>query len=440
MRRALLVGSLLAVAIGVIAWVRYDHYWATTLDMGVFDQGAWLLSRGMTPYSTVIGKNLFADHLSPVLVIFGALYRLRATPAWLVGVQAAALGLTVVPMTLLAEHEGAPRWVGTLAVVVSAPIWAAGLFDFHPATLAVPALAWALLGARRDEPRMCLVAGLAVALCRVDLAWVLLGTAVVAQPRARRVLVTLGVVAVAAAVTVYATVGGRGTWYLHYGRLGSGPGDALLHPWRLVPAVLGVESLRALGAWLLPVGFLPLLRPRWLAAIVVAGFPFLVSASPDTHAPWFYYGALVAPLAIGGALVVIARSGRRMIAVGAIASVVAIATISPWAPRAPVPYRVWNVVRPPRRSFSAAVHLARATDVVAAGDRLLPHVDHRRRVWPLPVPFRDASPAGLAPRASPADARRVTIVLAEPGELRGLTLPGFHRVDSGVPGVVVLRR
>jgi hypothetical protein len=328
------------------------------------------------------------------------------------------------------------------AVVLSAPLWSAGLFDFHPATLAVPALAWALLGARRGDARVCALSGLAVLVCRVDLAWVLLGTAVVARPPARRSLLGVGALGVVAAVVVYAVIGGRGTWYLHYGRLGSGPFDALAHPYRLFPAVFGVSSLRALGGWLLPVGLLPLARPRWLIAIFVAGFPFLVSASPDTHAPWFYYGALVTPLVVGGALNVVGQSTdwRVPMRIAAVGSLVALATISPWAPRAPDPYRVWRVASGDAPEFGRAVRQVRAGEVVAAGDRLLPHLDHRRVVWPFPAPFRELSPAGLGPRASPLEAQRVDVIVAEPDELRGVDLAGFHQVGPPLRGVVVLRQ
>jgi hypothetical protein len=195
--------------------------------------------------------------------------------------------------------------------------------------------------------------------------------------------------------------------------------------------------------WLLPVAFLPVLRPRWVLAVFVAGFPFLVSASPDTHAPWFYYGALVTPLVIGGALAVVGARGdpAMLLRFGAVGSVVALLTISPWAPRAPDPYRVWNVAAPADvGDFAAAVRQVDDHDVVAAGDRLLPHVDHRRVVWPFPAPFEELKPAGLGPRASAAKARQVDVIVAEPSELQGVALPGFHRVGPVLHGVVVLRR
>jgi uncharacterized membrane protein len=436
-------GAAFALALAVLGWTRYSNYWSTTLDMGVFDQGVWLLSKGLMPHSTVLGKNLFADHLSLVLVPLAALYRVHASPAWLIGVQGIALALTVFPVARLARDEGVPEAVGVAAVVLSAPLWAAGLYDFHPATLAVPALAWALLGARRGDARMCVVAGAVVLVCRADLAWVLLGTAIVARPPARRALITVGVSGVVVAVVAYALIDGRGTWYVHYGRLGSGPADAVLHPYRLVLAVLGLSSLREMGAWLLPVGFLAVARPRWLLAVFVAGFPLLVSASPNTHAPWFHYGALVTPLAIGGALTVIgerADSGRPLRIAGA-GCALALLTISPWAPRAPDPYRVWNVVAPSHnRDFDRAVQEVGPHDVVAAGDRLLPHVDHRRLVWPFPAPFKEVTPAGLGPRPSRAEVRRVDVIIAEPQELQGVALPGFHRVGPRLRAVVVLRR
>ena len=86
-----------------VGYLRWRRLRAGSSDLGIFDQASWLLSRGRSPFITSIGINVFADHVSPVLVVFAPLYRIVATPAWRLGVQAICPGLTVVPLRALAD-------------------------------------------------------------------------------------------------------------------------------------------------------------------------------------------------------------------------------------------------------------------------------------------------------------------------------------------------
>jgi hypothetical protein len=440
-----------AVALGLAGvlfaggWIRHVNYWSGTLDMGVFDQGVWLLSRGSTPNVTVIGRNLFADHLSPVLIALAPLYRLHASVAWLIAVQSLCLGATVLPLRALARHEGAPAWTATLLVVCSAPLFSAAWFDFHPSTLAVLPLAIALLGARQGRRALCLGAAVAVILCRADTAWVLMGIAIVGRREVRRPLIALAVAGTLAGTLVPTLLGGRGHWDAHYGNLGSGPADAILHPWRVVVALLSAGSVRTLLLWLLPVGLLPLARPRWVIALVVSGLPLLVSQFPGTHVAWYHYGAQFMPLAVAGALVVIAETGGRSwfvhrLAVGL--PLIALALLSPFSPAAPDGQRVWRFLAAPAGvDVGGAVTAVGPDDAVSASDHLLPQLTHRRQIWPYPTPFAPVEPKGLGPDPSPRAAARIDVVLIERGERQDAARrAGFAPVPDTPDGVEVLRR
>ena len=409
------MGAVVAVVLATVlfagGWARHANFWSGTLDMGIFDQGVWLLSRGWAPDVTVIGRNLFADHLSPVLLLFAPLYRLHPTVAWLIGVQSVCLGLTVLPLRALARHEGAPAFMATLLVVCSAPLFSAGWFDFHPSTLAVLPLAIALLGARQGRRSLCLWAGVAVLPCRADTAWLLMGVAIVGRRELRRPLSRPAVAGTLAGTLVPTLLGGRGHWEIHYGHLGSGPGDAILHPWRVVAALLSAGSLRTVLLWLLPVGLLPLARPRWLLGLVVSGLPLLVSQFPGTHVAWYHYGAQFMPLAVGGALVVMATAGERSFLARRVAlgvSLVALGLLSPFSPAAPDGQRLWRFVTPlDRFDHGRAVAMVRSDEAVSASDHLLPQLTHRREIWPYPTPFAPVQPKGLGPEPSP-EPRRVS--------------------------------
>ena len=43
-------------------------------DFGLYDQGIWLLSRFKDPFVTLMGRNLFGDHTSFILILLVPLY------------------------------------------------------------------------------------------------------------------------------------------------------------------------------------------------------------------------------------------------------------------------------------------------------------------------------------------------------------------------------
>jgi uncharacterized membrane protein len=446
-RRGLAVAIVFAGALGAAGWARHANFWSGGLDLGVFDQGVWLMSRGRVPDISLLQRNLFSDHLSPVLVLFALPYRLAPTPAWLIGAQALCIGATVLPLRALADDEGVPRGVVTVAVVLSAPLAAAAMFDFHPSTLATPFVGWALLGARRGDRRLTTWSAIAIVLCRADLGCVLAGIALVADKSVRRRLLVLAAVAVLAGAVVPELLGNPGTWDPYYGHLGTGPIDALLHPWNLVRALLTEDALSTFAFWLLPVGFLPILRPRWLLAIVVAGLPVAVSQWPGTHLPWFHYGAPIAPLAVGGAIAAWGHPAVRdwhARSVLAGAAVAAALIIGPLSPNAPASVRLWEVVRPNHRAaYDAALSAVPPNAPVSATNRVLAHLMHRRVAYFFPLPFapvHDTFPGGLAPPPSRRDAAAVRVVLVLAREESTVRTLGFEQITRVRGGVVVGHR
>jgi uncharacterized membrane protein len=447
-RGGLVAAAGLAAVCTAVSWLRWKNYWAGGFDVGVFDQGAYLMSRGHAPEISLLGRDLFSDHLSPVMVLFALPYRVMPTVFWLFLAQGVCLGLTVLPMRALARDVGVDQRLATLLVVLSAPLAAAAMFEFHPNTMAVPFLAWALLGARRGDVRLTTLACLAVLVCRADLGWVLASTAIVARGRTWRPLVVLGIAGMVSGSIVPGLLGNPGTWVPYYGHLGSGPLDFALHPWRLVTEGLTRDSVSTYFTWLLPVGLVVVFRPRWLVAIAIAGFPVLFSRWAGTQLPWFHYGAPFVPLVIGGALEALSSPKSevpiyRSPAVAIAGAVVAALLFGPLAPRAPDSVRLWKVVRAdPSFDYASAVATVRDDDAVSATNRALSHLMHRDDAFLFPLPFttiKGTYPAGLETPPSQRDAQDVDIVILDPKDAAAGRDQGF---DKPVPvhGLYVARR
>ena len=300
------VAGAAAIAWFTLGYLRYRNDRAGASDLGIFDQASWLMSRGHPPFVTSIGIDVFADHVSPVLVVFAPLYRMAATPVWLLGTQALCLATTVVILRRLADELAVPRWLPTVLVVFSAPLLSAAVYDVHPVVFATPAVAWTLLASERRDLRQVSLAAVLVALCRADAVTALVGIAVVSAAPVRRRLLWLVPVPLLASILVPHWLG---TWQMfdrYYPHLGSGWPDAILHPWRIVAALASTGSLRQLVDWLLPVGFLPVLRPRWMLALVIGGLRSFslrgrASSTPGTTTvPIWCPSPLPAPSMVGG--------------------------------------------------------------------------------------------------------------------------------------------
>src|SRR4029453_15559085 len=72
-RITLFVGSLVW-----LTWLTHARFGTFGFDLGIFDQGVWLLSRFRDPFVTIRGLPLFGDHASYILVLVAPLYWLWA--------------------------------------------------------------------------------------------------------------------------------------------------------------------------------------------------------------------------------------------------------------------------------------------------------------------------------------------------------------------------
>jgi len=335
-----------------ISWLRLATFHSSAYDLAFFDQVVWNASQGHDLHSSFLAYPFLGQHFEPVLYLFAPLYRLHATPLWLLGAQSAALGGAIVPLAALAR-----RWLGRgwkpvavcAAYVLQLGVARAVGFDFHTETLAVPFVFLALLGAARGDARLFLLAGLVPMLCKEDGALVSLGIAALALlvHRRRAALLLAGLAVVGGAVVVLGVMpglrgGASGDLVARYAYLGGSPGAILLHlvtepqVWlgHLVSSPTGPALLVALAA----VGFLPLLRPAALLACAPALLLPLLSADPYQAGLRLQYGVEATPLLLCAAMLGWrkAAAARRAWSAAAPASLVA-GALATWLALSPLP-------------------------------------------------------------------------------------------------------
>lgn len=403
----IIYGALLT-AIGI---VRHHNFWSRTLDMGVFDQGEWLVAHGHA-HLTLLDRNLFSDHVSFVYLPIAALYRLWPSVSVLIVVQSIALACSVYPHLRLARSQGFSERIALFVAVANGAFLNAGIFDFHSSVLAVPFVLWALVAIAEDRPRLLYAMAFAILLCRAEMVVFVIAFMVMSK---RSTWLPLGVLSIAALVAqaLPSFFGGGGLWSIFYTNLGSSPGDALLHPWRIVRALFRLDALQSLCLWLLPFGFVSLLSPRRMLAVLIAGFPILLAPNPQLHVPWFHYGATLEPFVFFAMLDPGVRkwiSVQRVQWIALTMSVVSFVCLSPVSWMAPDEYRVWNVMTPMKGGdFDAIVDAVPKGAAVSAVNPFVSHLSQRQFVFEWPTPYVDTRPLG--PDVSVRDQQRLTYVV-----------------------------
>ena len=238
--RALALG--LTLALFAASWSRHATFRSTDYDLAVVEQVLWKLANGHGATSTLTAWNAFADHFSPILLPFVALYRLAATPLWLFGAQAVALGLGVLcvrPLVRAAglDDDGWHTRALLVAYVMNPAIWNAALFDFHTTTLAVPVLMIGITAALQSRHRTMWLSLAALCLLRDDLA--IAGGVVAVMGwlsddrrgrRQRALIVGMALVWTGVGTKLAEAMGSTRHWDVRYGYLGDSALDAGVAP------------------------------------------------------------------------------------------------------------------------------------------------------------------------------------------------------------------
>lgn len=290
------VAATLAFVVARLGLSRYEGLLAGN-DLAAYVQSSWLLSEGYVPRASLFGTDVHLLELrwSFVMYVFGALARVVPVAKALIVAQALALGITVYPLWGLARRVAKLRVGAATALVLAYALHPVthrlGIEDFHPETLAVPALVGvAYFGATKRWVWywICFIGALA---CRADLGLALApwGLLLLGDGERRAGLWSLGVgslwtlALLLVGQPIIAQPGGA------VGRSGYGGyslGDMVLtslrDPLAAMQGLVTQDHLVLLVGLLAPVIFLPLLSLRHLLPVLPLAGLLLYS---DTLAP-----------------------------------------------------------------------------------------------------------------------------------------------------------
>ena len=406
---ALALGVTLGVFVVVFTaatWTAHARFGTYGFDVGVYDQGTWLLSRARAPFVTIRGLDLLGQHAAYIMALVAPLYRLWADPRLLLLLQVLFLALPAVVLYRLGgRHLGHPAAGLAVAVAYLAypgVQWAIS-WQFHPEAIAAGLLALAVAAAdQRRHGRMALWLALA-ALCGGELGLVVAGFGLLLVAGGRRAVgwrtAGAGLAWFLLATYLLAPLhAGRVTrlFETDYGIAGNGP-RALL---TALPTMAGHalqtglanDGLFYLLLVFLPLLGLPLLAPRWLLPVAPPLLLNLAAVQPEHHQLRFHYLATAAPLLAAGAVagLAVVRSARRQWLAPLLVLLVVVAGFTSWR-YGPAPYARDPVAIPAGPTDQVrreALALVADGAPVSAQYNLVPHLGHRVEVYEFPNPFR----------------------------------------------------
>jgi uncharacterized membrane protein len=404
----ILLGMMAAyVAVfGSLTWQQQSNFGTFGFDMGIYDQGIWLLSRFKDPFVTVRGLQWFGHHVVGITFLFVPFYWLGAGPHFLYLVQTVWLAAGAIPIWLLARDRLENPWTAlplAAAYLLYPTLEWITWWHFHPDALAITPLLFAYwLATRRQWGWFAVAVGLALS-CKEDaaLSVVMLGLLVAWRGQRRVGAITAAVGAawfVLATRVIIPAANGVGTFYESYfAGFGDSSGEIayniVRHPSRVADAATESGRLTYYRHLFAPVALLPL---GSLPVLLIAGpqlFINVISGFGYTHSIRNHYSSL---LVVGVMLATVesaarygwTQGGRRFL-VGLVAAT-ALATNVAWSPSPlSVEYDagIWARSSPRHAAMREAVAHVPPGASVTAIYYLVPHLTHRTLIYEWPNPF-----------------------------------------------------
>ncbi len=403
--RALLVVAVVGYVFVFLRWSfrQQDGLGTLAFDLGIFDQGVWLLSRFKTPFVTVNGRNLFGDHTSFVLLPWALVYRVFPSAKALLAGQAIALGSGAVAVFLIARDKLRTEMLAALLAVayLLQPVvgWTNLSESFHPDAFEIPLVLFAMWFMVRHRWVGYWICVVALLLVKEDVALLTfgLGLYVVLRHDRRVGWITCGVSAAYLATAFLVVIPaflGSGTVYS--GRIVFGGPTGLLKKVFTHPGEVVLELGTRARAWYLWQLFAPVAFLAWWApgVLLIAAGPLLlnlVSGFGYQFDVRYHYSTLILPVIVVATIFGVASMPRR----NHRAMVGLVVAASLWCAYlwSPMPIgRVHPYIADPDSSaavsFRRAERLLPANAIVSAYYGFVPQIAHRDEVYVFPNPWK----------------------------------------------------
>jgi uncharacterized membrane protein len=413
--------GLLAAVIGYYTWyftkVSLDVHnglGTSSFDLGLYDQGIWLLSRFKAPFVTLMGRNLFGDHASFILVLLVPVYWVFPGAGTLFFFQSLAVAMGAFPIFLYARkrlaNEGVALLLSCVYLLHPAVSWI-NRENFHPDAFLGVFVGMTIYGALERRWRIYTVFLVLTILVKEDVSLVLvpLGVWVALKRDVRRGIATVVASIAASLIAMFVVmksligVPTRNGWRIPFDGPAGFMRTTLEKPGKVIDYFRSESRPFYIWQMTFPFAFVFARLPGVAAIGGLVLFTNVLSNFYYQFHVEYHYSLIVVPaLALGSvyALGLLQRRARRWaLAAMTVTSLwgalmwgaVPIGNfLQPWSDH-PVGRSVGGYWLPSNPSAVAARSLMAeipANAIVSAHYALTPHLAHRQFIYQFPVPFR----------------------------------------------------
>ncbi len=281
---------------------KLDNYAYNVFDLGIFNQVFWNTLHGDWFQMTINLNSYLADHFEPFIILLLPLYWLKPGPENLLILQSAVLGLSAWPLYKISQLVLQDKfWSLGIAFVwlVNPFLHNANVFEFHEMPFAVFFIFWAIYFYLRNRFGWFLLFFFLIILVREDVFFILFGFGILAILDKRKwqwwflpFVVGGAYFFTALKIISHFSMTGSYKFFMYYGWLGGHDLWSiiylwLVHPLRLLLHIFTFENLFYSLIIILPLLFLPLIRPKYLW---LAFLPFVeIILSWHGVVPYVYY-------------------------------------------------------------------------------------------------------------------------------------------------------
>jgi len=394
----------------------YNRLWYGNFDLGISDQGIWLLSRLENPYLTTRGLHLFGDHASYVSILVAPLYWLWDDAKALIILHTIALAAGAPLIFAIAKRKtGSVAASSALALsyLMYPPLHYTNLDSgYHAESLAVPLILLAYLMLIEKRWGAYFITTLLALACKEEIVApvFLFGLYITAFSKERRIGLLTSAMAVLYAIIVAAVIFPyfAGTQYQNtfhankaFGYMGPTLTDkvgSLTNASLLWGRAYTDKNIEYVNDILAPVAYLPALSPAFYAAGNL--YINILSTWAYTHEIRYHYVTPIIPLVyIALANLVGHLRGRKRLLAAASIVLVAAALWGNWETghedvSLKYPERILENLRNPDqtpdriRDLRIMLDDIPANASVSASYDIVPQLSHRRTIYMYPNPFQ----------------------------------------------------
>jgi uncharacterized membrane protein len=383
----------------------HQGYGTSAFDIGLYDQGLWLLSHFKAPFVTLMGRNLFGDHTSFTLLLLVPLYWIHPDPSTLLVVQALVLALAAVPVYVLALKRMNSVIIATVlaaALLLHPALAQSNMENYHPDSFLVLFVALAIYGALESKQRLFIVASVLAMLTKEDALLVVVPLGLwYAWRRNRKVGFTIAGVSVA--WTLFATnvimraligVPTLNSWRIPFGGPKGFVARTFTKPNQVAKYLYHDNRPWYMWQMLAPTGLVFLLQPEVAAIGVLVLASNVVSNFLYQHLIGYHYVMPILPALAMGTVFAVSKLRTQLLryTATAVVGVAAITTAYMWGPYTFSRQHIahWSPSYSVVHDINAIRDQVPPNAVLSSYHAYAPHLSHRARIYTWPTPFSAA--------------------------------------------------